>query len=109
MHLLLEFMNDAAADIAFEYLEQRDHCKAGRLVMHGLTGTPPSNSNLMENWVICRIFLKKRSMREDADHNGVVGDQPGRFHDFMTRDNNIRLSPEISSCSSSSSSSGTYQ
>ncbi|KAK1568523.1 hypothetical protein Q3G72_025432 [Acer saccharum] len=65
-------------------------------------GTTPSNSN----WVICRIFLKKRSMqREDADHNGVVG-QPGRFHDFMmTRDNNITLSPEISSCSSSSSSS----
>ncbi|TXG68439.1 hypothetical protein EZV62_003374 [Acer yangbiense] len=72
-------------------------------------GTTPSNSNLMENWVICRIFLKKRSMREDGDHNGVVGDQPGRFHNFMTRDNNISLSPEISSCSSSSSSSGTYQ
>ncbi|KAK4838595.1 hypothetical protein QYF36_014959 [Acer negundo] len=66
-------------------------------------GTTRSNSNLMENWVICRIFLKKRSMREDGDHNGVVGDQPGRFHEFMmTRDNNIRLSPEISSCSSSS-------
>ncbi|KAK2662292.1 hypothetical protein Ddye_000866 [Dipteronia dyeriana] len=63
-------------------------------------GTTPSNSN----WVICRIFLKKRSTIEDADHNGVVG-QPGRIHDFMTRDNNIRLSPEISSCSSSSSSS----
>ncbi|TXG68435.1 hypothetical protein EZV62_003370 [Acer yangbiense] len=71
--------------------------------------TTPSNSNLMENWVICRIFLKKRSMREDGDHNGVVDDQPGRLHDFMTRDNNIRLSPEISSCSSSSSSSDTYQ
>ncbi|KAK0588552.1 hypothetical protein LWI29_002508 [Acer saccharum] len=69
---------------------------------HAAAGTTPSNSN----WVICRIFLKKRSMqREDADHNGVVG-QPGRFHDFMmTRDNNITLSPEISSCSSFSSSS----
>ncbi|KAK1592187.1 hypothetical protein Q3G72_020959 [Acer saccharum] len=73
------------------------------------SGTTPSNSNLMENWVICRIFFKKRSMREDGDHNGVVDDQPGRLHDFMTRDNNIRLSPEISSCSPSSSSSDTYQ
>ncbi|TXG68433.1 hypothetical protein EZV62_003368 [Acer yangbiense] len=71
--------------------------------------TTPSNSNLMENWVICRIFLKKRSMREYGDHNGVVDDQPSRLHNFMTRDNNIRLSPEISSCSSSSSSSDTYQ
>ncbi|KAK3220422.1 hypothetical protein Dsin_014392 [Dipteronia sinensis] len=72
--------------------------------------TTPSNSNLMENWVICRIFSKKRSMRKDGDHNGVVGQPAGQSQDdFMTRDNNIRLSPEISSCSSSSSSSGTYQ
>ncbi|KAK4838739.1 hypothetical protein QYF36_016059 [Acer negundo] len=63
--------------------------------------TTSTNSNLMENWVICRIFLKKRSTGED---NGVVG-QP-RFHDLMMRDHNIRVAPEISSCSSSSSPSG---
>ncbi|KAK2652345.1 hypothetical protein Ddye_012201 [Dipteronia dyeriana] len=63
--------------------------------------TTSTNSHLTENWVICRIFFKK-STRED---NGAV-DQPRPFHDLMMRDHHIRVGPEISSCSSSSSSSG---
>ncbi|KAH7578535.1 hypothetical protein JRO89_XS01G0394900 [Xanthoceras sorbifolium] len=64
--------------------------------------------NQMENWVICRIFLKKRSTREVADDNGVVGQQPVSDDYMMMRDNS-RLGPEISSSSSSSSSSGISQ
>ncbi|XP_044503703.1 NAC domain-containing protein 83-like [Mangifera indica] len=58
----------------------------------------------MENWVICRIFMKKRS-RKDGNQiiqtrNGKVARQP-QLHDFMTREKRSS-SPAISSSSSSS-------
>ncbi|KAL5791555.1 hypothetical protein ACOSP7_000149 [Xanthoceras sorbifolium] len=80
-----------------------------RLVNAGNTSNSILNyPNQMENWVICRIFLKKRSTREVADDNGVVGQQPVSDDYMMMRDNS-RLGPEISSSSSSSSSSGISQ
>nr|UBT01641.1 NAC transcription factor 37 [Litchi chinensis] len=77
----------------------RNGNRINRTTASGYWKATGNSSNQMENWVICRIFLKKRNTREDAADNGVVGQR-----DFMMRDN-IRLGLEISSCSSSSSSS----
>ncbi|KAF5741192.1 putative NAC domain-containing protein [Tripterygium wilfordii] len=66
----------------------------------------------MENWVICRIFLKKRGTKKE-DENDIVGNGVEKqvqakknrpvFYDFMARGgNDSNLAP----CSSSSGSSG---
>ncbi|XP_044491893.1 NAC domain-containing protein 83-like [Mangifera indica] len=76
-------------------------------------GTAPSNfssaqnySNQMENWVICRVFMKKRSTKDGnvQTRNSMVAGQP-QLHDFMMRDKRSS-GPAISSASSSSSSGG---
>lgn len=63
-------------------------------------------SKEMENWVICKIFMKKRIRKDDANDgtNGVaLPDQPQpRFYDFMMRDR-IGSCAATSSCSSTSS------
>ncbi|KAJ0052369.1 hypothetical protein Pint_01240 [Pistacia integerrima] len=62
----------------------------------------------MENWVICRIFMKKRSTKDGNEiiqtRNGMGARQP-QLHDFMMRDKRSS-GPAISSSSSSSSSGG---
>lgn len=65
----------------------------------------------MENWVLCRIFLKKRgSKNEDenlqtgVDHAVVRKPRITRpvFYDFMTKDRaNLNLAPTSSSSGSS--------
>lgn len=63
-------------------------------------------SKEMENWVICKIFMKKRTRKDDVNDgtNGVaLPDQPPpRFYDFMMRDR-IGSCAATSSCSSTSS------
>lgn len=64
--------------------------------------------NQLENWVLCRIFLKKRSTTKaeyEIIHSSenFVGTQP-RFYDFMMRDKIVLGS--VSSSSSSSRPSG---
>ncbi|XP_057949690.1 NAC domain-containing protein 83 [Malania oleifera] len=77
----------------------------------------------MENWVLCRIFLKKRSTKNEEeitepkdDHNKNNNNGTRRittkpvFYDFMTRDRTTALSlPPSSSSSSSSASSGVTE
>ncbi|GMH27401.1 hypothetical protein Nepgr_029244 [Nepenthes gracilis] len=89
-------------------------------VMHEyrLVNSSVSTPNLVQNslmatgdWVLCRIFLKKRNAKTKEDSNedshGVADERTGRpvFYDFMTRDErttDLNLAP----CSSSSGSSG---
>ncbi|XP_038702863.1 NAC domain-containing protein 83-like [Tripterygium wilfordii] len=70
------------------------------------------NSTQMENWVICRIFLKKRGTKKEDEHN-IVGNGVEKqiqskknkpvFFDFMAKGGtDLNLAP----CSSSSGSSG---
>ncbi|KAJ4824789.1 hypothetical protein Tsubulata_029192 [Turnera subulata] len=68
----------------------------------------------MENWVLCRIFLKKRSSRNEEE-NVQYGDDDNRvrrvrstarpvFYDFMTKEDQINLNVAPSSSSSAGSS-----
>ncbi|CAL5444383.1 unnamed protein product [Camellia sinensis] len=70
------------------------------------------------NWVLCRIFLKKRSSENDDDDNeiserqearkgGRVGLVQHRAHDFMVRDLDDSSGPTSPSSSSSTSSCGS--
>ena len=66
----------------------------------------------MENWVLCRIFLKKRSSTtkndddsmQSCDENGVGKLRTTRpvFYDFLTKDRtDLNLAPSSSSSGSS--------
>lgn len=70
------------------------------------------------NWVLCRIFLKKRSSENDDDNNEIserqearkgerVGLVQHRAHDFMVRDLDDSSGPTSPSSSSSTSSCGS--
>ncbi|KAI3841834.1 hypothetical protein MKX03_032171 [Papaver bracteatum] len=68
-----------------------------------------SNQNsavqMEEDWVLCRIFLKKRNSKngEDVITNGLVT-KPVGFIDFMNRDRAVVVRPATSTSSSSASS-----
>ncbi|GAB4839725.1 hypothetical protein Ancab_020435 [Ancistrocladus abbreviatus] len=81
---------------------------------------PTSNKNSSQNsamakgdWVLCRIFLKKRNAKTEEDCNEenhrVRTARIGRpvFYDFMTRDRRTDLN--LAPCSSSSGSSGVTE
>lgn len=65
----------------------------------------------MENWVLCRIFLKKRGTKNEEEDitkssNGNKGRSGGnskavRFYDFMAKEKKTDLN-EAPACSSSS-------
>ncbi|GMH02248.1 hypothetical protein Nepgr_004087 [Nepenthes gracilis] len=89
-------------------------------VMHEyrLVDASVSTPNLAQNlvmatgdWVLCRIFLKKRNAKTKEDSNedscSVSNKRIGRpvFYDFMTRDRRI-ADLNLAPCSSSSGSSG---
>lgn len=65
----------------------------------------------LENWVLCRVFLKRRGIKNEEENvqssNENILRKPRisrpMFYDFMTKDRaNLNLAP----CSSSSGSSG---
>ena len=69
----------------------------------------------MDNWVLCRIFLKKRSGKSEDDNNVQTGNEntvkkPRNakpvFYDFMTKD---RTDLNVALASSSSGSSGVTE
>ncbi|KAL8121433.1 NAC domain-containing protein 83 [Apium graveolens] len=95
-------------------------------IMHEYRLTPPQSQGQMENWVLCRIFLKKRgSAKNDDDDDEVTQPQPkfetqniniaaappslGKksnkpiFYDFMTKQriSDLNLTPALSSSASS--------
>lgn len=64
----------------------------------------------MENWVLCRIFLKKRGTKNEDDNTQSCNDNRVRklrttrpvFYDFMTKDRtDLNLAPSSSSSGSS--------
>ncbi|KAK9276081.1 hypothetical protein L1049_005612 [Liquidambar formosana] len=64
----------------------------------------------MENWVLCRIFLKRRSTKNDEENEQSAVDDIGRnirvgtkvFYDFMAKDRtDLNLAPACSSSGSS--------
>nr|UBT01642.1 NAC transcription factor 38 [Litchi chinensis] len=64
----------------------------------------------MENWVLCRIFLKKRSTKNEEEETCVNNDNGNRkprnikpvFYDFMRKDRtDLNLAPTSSSSGSS--------
>lgn len=83
-------------------------------VMHeyrlvGSPEAPPSTFNdglstLNRNWVLCRIFLKKRSTRERDEKKNIC--KPV-FHQFLRTRNGTDLN--VAPCSSSSGSSGVTE
>ncbi|KAA0044558.1 hypothetical protein IC582_017291 [Cucumis melo] len=87
-------------------------------VMHeyrlvGSSEAPPSSfneglelPNLNPNWVLCRIFLKKRSTRERDEKKKNNNCKPV-FHQFLRTRNDTDLN--LSPCSSSSGSSGVTE
>ncbi|PSS13708.1 NAC domain-containing protein [Actinidia chinensis var. chinensis] len=79
-------------------------------------GEPPKKNttqSLAENWVICRIFLKKRSTRNEEDHENtkphncdkvkILGNTTRPvFYDFLAKDRaDLNLVPASSSSGSS--------
>ncbi|GAB4828545.1 hypothetical protein Ancab_018204 [Ancistrocladus abbreviatus] len=77
---------------------------------------PASNKNLPQatgNWVLCRIFLKRRNVKTEEDQTkdnySIRNVRVGRpvFYDFMTRDR--AADRNIAPCSSSSGSSGVTE
>lgn len=54
--------------------------------------TPPvtADSPPLENWVLCRIFLKKRGSKNEEEAVPVIGDRPASpgpvFYDFMAKE-----------------------
>lgn len=65
----------------------------------------------MDNWVLCRIFLKKRSAKNEEDNVQIGNDNAVRklkttkpvFYDFMRKDGtDLNLAPASSSSSGSS-------
>ncbi|RZC59638.1 hypothetical protein C5167_006943 [Papaver somniferum] len=71
-----------------------------------LASNQSSKVHMEEDWVLCRIFLKKRNSKngEDVITNGLVT-KPVDFTDFMNQDRTVVVRP-ASSTSSSSASSG---
>ncbi|KAL5724435.1 hypothetical protein ACHQM5_007701 [Ranunculus cassubicifolius] len=72
-------------------------------IMHEyrLVSSSQSSTSQMENWVVCRIFLKKRRTTNDqCSESGVV--KP-RFIDFMMQDTILLTPPSSSSTCSASS------
>ena len=61
----------------------------------------------MENWVLCRIFLKKRGSKNEEENSQVVAKKPRNdrpvFYDFMTKERRADLNLAPSSSSSGSS------
>lgn len=71
----------------------------------------------MENWVLCRIFLKRRSTKNDGHNRNMesfrtsnevskVGGSGPVFYDFLARD---RTGLNLAPCTSSSGSSGVTE
>ncbi|CAK9171915.1 unnamed protein product [Ilex paraguariensis] len=67
---------------------------------------PQANNSTQENWVLCRIFLKKRSMKNDNEitqsHNDnrarSLGNNKPVFYDFLAKDKTgLNLAPASSS------------
>lgn len=85
-------------------------------IAHQKNNSTPQNAMIqMENWVLCRIFLKKRSTKNDDDNmqqscidqdiNTVprIGVANPVYYDFMTKN---RTDLNLAPCCSSSGSSG---
>ncbi|KAJ0721018.1 putative transcription factor NAM family [Helianthus annuus] len=78
------------------------------------TPQPKNPTQGMENWVICKIFLKKRGSKVskyDEETNGIISDCKSVksklvFYDFMSASKKKRTDLNSTSVSSSSGSSG---